>query len=183
MPKIIPPAAFLHECLTYNANTGALIWKSRPRRHFHSYHAWICWNARFPGKVAGSPDARDYIIICIDDIRYKAHRVIWMMQTGEQPPPLMDHRKRGPTENRWKNLRAATPQQNSFNQRKRSDQRLSKGVCIQDGRHRATAGLRGRKVSLGMYDTSDEAHAAWHDFASKHHGEFFNDGGDDDHRK
>jgi hypothetical protein len=176
MPKIIPSAAYLHACLTYAPDTGDLTWKPRPREHFRSDHAWKSWNARFPGQIAGSPDVRKYLILCIDDIRYKAHRVIWMMQTGDQPPSLLDHRRRGPTENRWVNLRPATPQQNTFNQRKRVGLPLPKGVCSQGKRYRSTAGLNGRKISLGMSGTPDEASDLYRAFAIVQHGEFFFEG-------
>lgn len=54
--------------------------------------------------------------ITINGKIYKHHRIIWLWMTGEWPEGLIDHRDRDAMNNRWGNLRDATPSINSHNQ-------------------------------------------------------------------
>jgi len=179
--KSLPEAAYLRECFDYDPETGMLTWKRRPREHFRSDHAWHCWNARFPGLEAGSrKHAGGYIHICVDDVRYKAHRVIWKMRTGEEPPQQLDHRNRIRSDNAWNNLRPATNQQNTYNGPARGSRDLPKGV-YRDKRwegsgYRTKIRAAGKTVYLGTFATPEEAHAAYCRAAREHYGEFWSPG-------
>ena len=86
----------LHELLLYNEDTGLLTWKAS-------------------GKTAGSITPKGYIRVGIDGKCFMAHRVIWVMKTGEDPPEQIDHKDRVGTNNRWINLREASQEVNQHN--------------------------------------------------------------------
>ncbi|EKF16891.1 HNH endonuclease, partial [Nitratireductor pacificus pht-3B] len=52
-----PTVETLRELLVYDPETGILTWKVRPRRHFKTDGAWKGWNARYAGKLAGTPNS------------------------------------------------------------------------------------------------------------------------------
>lgn len=88
----------------YSPNTGDLIWKER------SDVKRANWNTRFAGKPAGSLTRNSTIeywsiYVAVDKQFYLAHRVIWAIMTGEQPPKSIDHVNGDATDNRWSNLR------------------------------------------------------------------------------
>jgi len=96
----------------YNKKTGSLIWKIRPS------------NAIQSGTIAGSLHSngtKNYLKVCVNGRRIKAHRVIWLFVTGAWPEHEVDHENGDGTDNRWKNLRQATHLENGKNQRQRSD--------------------------------------------------------------
>lgn len=59
--------------------------------------------------------ATGYVLISFDGEQYLAHRLAWFYVTGEMPPMFIDHINGKPDDNRFENLREATPQQNGFN--------------------------------------------------------------------
>ena len=92
--KIIPIEA-AKDRLSYEGTSGFLTWKTRP-------------NKQSGDGRAGSVDAHGYRVVHIDGTSYKAHRVIWSIMTGEQPPCEIDHIDRDRGNNRWDNLRDGT---------------------------------------------------------------------------
>ena len=63
--------ARLREVLHYDPATGAFTWlKTLSKR-------------RKAGLSAGSLSSAGYILICIDDVRTRAHRLAWLYVTGE----------------------------------------------------------------------------------------------------
>lgn len=175
MPKWLPSAEYLRECFDYDPDTGVLIWRARPLHHFKNADYQRKWNSSHAGKQPGSPNPR-YLNIGLHGRVFLAHRIIWMMQTGNWPNQI-DHKNRDGTDNRWHNLREATHQQNKWN-RNRPERILPRGVRgLKNGRF--VAHLYGTKddgsrtlKSLGTYDTPEEAHAAWLAAVSEERGEF-----------
>ena len=76
-------------------------------------------------------------------------------------------------DNRWKNLREATPKQNSQNRRPSKRNRSGRvGVCASRSRWRAFIGVNCESITLGYFDTFDEAVAARVKAESIHYGDF-----------
>jgi hypothetical protein len=169
----MPSQKRLKELFDYDEAAGNLIWKARPLADFASKRACSVWNATYPGKIAGNSwGSHGYT--AISSVHYGTHRLIWVWMYGDIPDSLeIDHRDGNPRNNRICNLRLATSGQNKANMRIRKDSRIGlKGVKRM--RNKFQARLAG--VSLGTFDTPQEAHAAYCAAANKQFGEFANHG-------
>src|SRR5579872_5394901 len=92
---LMPEGRFLRACLAYDAVTGDLQWKLRPRSHFATTPLWEMWNTKYAGKLAGSRHKAKcgyYRAITLDGVPYLVHRVIWKMMTDKDPMVEIDHR-------------------------------------------------------------------------------------------
>ena len=69
------------------------------------------------GQEVGSVTSRGYVRTKIKGMEYLMHRIIWVIQTGDWPPPGLDpdHKNRIRSDNRWENLRLATHTENMRN--------------------------------------------------------------------
>lgn len=147
--------------------------------HFTQEMVWKMWLAHYEGKIAGKPMTRRggkphavavKLSIGDNNFSFVAHRIIGVLLDIEVPDGYqIDHHDRNPFNNRRKNLRIATPEENCGNSAARKDYG-KKGVNpLQSGRFQAA--LCG--VSLGVFDTEKEAHAAYCEAGIKKWGEFF----------
>ena len=169
----LPSVDYLRERLDYCPTTGVLHWRTRSREHFLSNREWARWNARYAGTVAGMISTRGYRRLRIDRHRYKAHRVIWKLMTGEEPPETIDHIDGGFDNNAWCNLRAATQQQQTLNTRLRKDNPTGyRGVVRSRKKWRAYIKANGTGRHLGCFNSIEEAAAAYAVAARELHGEF-----------
>ncbi len=146
---------------------GKLIWK-----HCDSMPTW--WNSKYAGRIAGSIRKDGYIRITINYVDYFAHRVMHYLQTGEQPPEQIDHINGDKSDNRWSNLRSATQSENECNRgMTRRNKTGYKGVHrFPNGRFLAQIGKNNKVLSLGYFDTAEEAAEAYTNAARQLHGEF-----------
>ena len=99
------------------------------------------------------------------------HRVIMDAPKGLD----VDHRDGNGLDNRRSNLRLATDGQNARNVARRSDNTSGfKGVSLHKstGRWAATIASGGPQRHLGLFDSREEAHAAYCEAALRLHGEF-----------
>ena len=94
--------------------------------------------------------------------------------TGEWPSTKIDHRDGDPLNNRWANLRCATDAENSQNRKVMRDNALGiKGVRRHRyGRFAAQITVGKKQLYLGLFDTAEEAHAAYCKASAEFHGEF-----------
>lgn len=171
--KPIPSLQRVRELVDYNPETGATVWKVRPLRPGNEHHDKI-WNARFPGTPVGF-DNVGYLATSIDGERYLVHRLCWFLYYGSWPSKDIDHINGNKRDNRIVNLRLATDSQNLCNGKLRKDSTSGfKGVSLdsRDGRWQAYLNVNGRRLSLGRYDTPEDAHAVRDAAAKQHHGEF-----------
>jgi hypothetical protein len=160
----------LREVLEYNPESGVWVWRACT-----GSGGVGGWKAK-PGKIAGSLDNNGYVVICIDRAIYKAHRLAWLYMTGSWPRSTIDHINLEPADNRWVNLREATYSQNNANRKLVSLNKSGlKGVSWDKraGRWRAQSSAGGRSVYLGLYDTKEEASAAYRAWAKETFGEFY----------
>lgn len=161
--KALPPLERINELISYDEETGRLHWKVSVAR-------WI--------KIGDEAGTYGHcaVNITIDKITYRAHRIIWLIMTGNDPGNLLiDHADRNFYNNRFNNLRLATKRQNQCNQRVRVDNKSgSKGVTWEKNRSkwRAQIQINGKHLFLGRYKTKEEACNAYQKAAYKYHGEF-----------
>jgi len=104
----LPSPEMLRKLLAYDPLTGLFTWK--PRENVR-----IQWNARWAGSAAGSYDAKGYVCIQVNRIKYKAHRIAWAVTHGEWPDGEIDHINQIKDDNRIANLRVVSPALNRRN--------------------------------------------------------------------
>jgi len=154
----------VRELLRYNPETGIFLWnaKSSPKSPF------------LPGSQAGGISGR-YVSIMIDGRRYAAHRLAWLLITGEWPKEEIDHKNRNTTDNRFSNLREATRANNARNQGAQANNSSGrKGIYPSRGRWCARIMVDGKRIFLGSFRDPDLAAAAYSEAARQYHGEFAN---------
>ena len=150
----------LIQYLSYDPDTGVFRWKISPGP------------GRPVGSVAGCRNRKGYVIIGLKGRVYSAHRVAWLLMNGAWPCQYIHHRNGSPDDNRWSNLREATPAQNCQNGRSKRGQ-WPRGVTrTKAGKFQAQIAASGKHYHLGSFDTPNEAHAAYVSAARRLHGEF-----------
>lgn len=160
----LPPQAVLLQRLDYNVETGALTWRQRPLSDFRSAGVGKTWNKRYAGRPALScADAHGYLAGCIGGVgSAKAHRIIWKMMTGGEPPEI-DHINGARADNRWLNLRAVSHAENGRNQKRRITNASGvNGVCFDKSQMKWMAQIRAQEGNkfLGHFTSLAEAAAA-----------------------
>lgn len=124
------------------------------------------------GGRAGTVSPRGYHVISYKLTKYQAHRLAWVIMTGDLPTDLIDHINCDKADNRWVNLREATRSQNRANARVLSDREWPKGVTFVRGQFRASIVCDGKSYYLGTHPSSDAAHAAYMAAARNFFGDF-----------
>jgi hypothetical protein len=152
----------LKELFTYNPDTGEFFYKTSR-------------GSNAVGNKAGTM-SNGYLVIRIDYILYRAHRLAWLYVHGAFPQNEIDHINLDRTDNRICNLRTATRLENCGNQPSRSECGL-KGVtyCRDHGRRKrwqAQITVNYKPINLGRFHTKEEAHAAYCTAAQKIFGNF-----------
>jgi len=152
----------LRDVLDYDPETGLFSWRVRPA---------TCMRA---GDKAGTATVRGYISISIAGRGRLAHRLAWLYMTNEWPTGHIDHINGNKSDNRFCNLRQATPQQNTYNRKiSRVNTSGFKGVSAgRNGKWQATIRVGGRCKYLGEFTTPEQAHEVYIEWAREHFGEF-----------
>lgn len=96
--------ARLKKLLSYDPSTGVFVRLTSPS------------NSVKKGDLAGHLNVHGYYTIMIDRVAYLSHRLAFLYMTGSLPPVHCDHINHIRDDNRWVNLRLATPTQNAMNQ-------------------------------------------------------------------
>jgi len=153
----------LSDYLEYNHQTGILTWKKKPSKNIQI------------GKEAGYKSNIGYIQIGFRGKIYYAHRIAWELYYNENPPKMVDHINGNKSDNRIENLRSANNAQNMQNMGKTKRNSTGfKGVCHlkKQNKYMAVIGHKMKSIYLGVYETAEEAHAAYCKAAEKLHGAF-----------
>lgn len=136
------------EWLTYDPDTGSLKWIA----------------GRRVGHEAGTLN-RGYLQVNIRGSIYRAHRLAWLLHTGSWPTNVIDHIDRNPSNNRISNLRDVPQAINNQNVR-------ALGATYHRQRKKWCAQIKiggGRKKHLGLFETQEEASAAYFAAKAKYH--------------
>ena len=162
--RALPTQERLRELFRYESDKGALYWKERHNSQINL------------AKPAGWKQQNGYYGIRVDGAKYKRHRIIWCSFNGDPGSLEIDHVNGVKGDDRIENLRAATRTENQYNRPALSTSKIGlKGVSKhQWGRWKAQITTPdGKRVSLGYYDTPEQAAQAYtkaaveiqHDFA------------------
>lgn len=162
-------AEFVRSILDYDSETGVLNWRFRPTLPRK-------WNTRYAHQRAGTLNKVGYRWVQAGSrVPYAAHRLIWLWMTGEWPIHGIDHINGNRDDNRWANLRLATPSENGCNKTmQRNNQSGYVGVYFdrQRGKWRATINKDRTRHDLGFYSTPEEAAQVRKVFVNRIHGEY-----------
>lgn len=154
----------LAELIDCNAETGELLWKTRPRHYFISSGNCAYWNRRWAGKPAlASLGNRGYLTGGIFDEPYTAHRVVWAMVHKKWPDLELDHINGIKTDNRIANLREIDRTSQARNMPlPRHNTSGTVGVNFSKKKNKwcAQIGINRKRKDLGAFRTKEEAIAA-----------------------
>jgi hypothetical protein len=138
--------------LKYDPLTGSLTWAIRI-------------NNRAPvGQEAGTLTRRGYRQVRIDGRIYLAHRLAWFLVHGQWPVWHIDHINGVRDDNRLANLRDVPCAMNNHNHAIQQKRTRTGIVGVYPSGKRFYAAIRepgGKSVSLGTFDTTEEARAAY----------------------
>jgi hypothetical protein len=146
---------------------------------FIDQRACNSFNAQFSNKIAGTirtKEGLDYNEIQISPHgKFGAHRIIWKMHYGTEPPPIIDHIDGNGLNNKIDNLREANICQNGWNSKRSSRNRSGfKGVSFntEKNKWRAAIHVNGKTRLIGYFSTPEAAGEAYKKEAAILHGEF-----------
>jgi hypothetical protein len=156
------------ELLSYCPDTGELRWKVKR----NSYGGTVV-----PGKIAGTPALHGYIKITIDQCQCLAHRLAWLITTGELPSAGMeiDHINGNRSDNRIANLRVVDRSKNNMNSCIRGNNKSGvTGVSFRKDTEKwhARITVEKRIILLGNFDNIGEAIAARQAAEVRYFGEY-----------
>lgn len=171
----------ISELLRYEPDTGRLFWMNRPRLKCADERSWKIWNTKHEGKEAFTGrTSSGYLSGRIFNKTYLAHRVCWLLATGDWPVEDIDHINGDRSDNRFVNLRSVSRTGNNRNRRRSSNN--TSGVTgvswhFASSSWHATIGVGKKQVSLGYYKTVEAAEVARisanikHGFSARHGGD------------
>ena len=161
MNDIYQKAAFV---LYYDQVAGFFVWMNVTSVRPH-----------LRGKLAGSLYSDGYIYIRFEGKRLLAHRLAWVIATGNLPNCPIDHIDMNRANNSLFNLRLASVTENNRNRVKQSNNTSGyKGVTFHKGtgKYHAKICVNKQRISLGYFKSANEASLAYQQAAKEHHGEF-----------
>lgn len=105
----------LKELVSYDKDSGILIWRHRGRHLFGSDRCMKAWNTRLAGNIIRNLDKYGYLRVSLYGKTWMAHRLIWFHVHGELPSDEIDHINGIRDDNRISNLRVASRSENMRN--------------------------------------------------------------------
>jgi len=153
----------VEELLSYDPETGLFTWKLIEGRG----------HRELAGKIAGCLAPSGYIMLGIDKKLYRAHRVVFLLETGSFPEKHVDHIDGDKKNNCRSNLRVVTQQENAFNAKPHKGSVTGvKGTYWDKSRNLFVSQiyLNGKHTHLGRFATLEEAALVSKNARIKHHG-------------
>lgn len=141
-----------NELFSLDSNTGILEWK-----------VYKASNKVKPGDIAGCKHSSGYIVVGINGIDYKAHRLIWLIVHGKWPKTKLDHKDHIRHHNWIDNLREVTNKENNCNASKRKDNTSGfTGVNWkkQFNKWQASISVDNKQKHLGYFTNKEDAISA-----------------------
>lgn len=138
----------IKEELNYDPETGILTW-SNDVKH----------NRR--GMRAGCIIGNGYRAVRVGGRSYLEHRAIWCLVYGTNPTGVIDHINGVRDDNKLSNLRDITMSQNQHNRVKTNNKTGYMGVYQHGDQFQAMITVDNVLKYLGLYDTKEEASAAY----------------------
>lgn len=158
------PIDDIREWISYDPLTGEFRWK-KDRSNMKA------------GELAGNDAGDGYRRVLFKGKSYQLHRIAFALMTGNQPPPQTDHINGNRLDNRWANLREATPQQNQMNKGTQKNNKTGvHGVYFRRGRYISQLKVDRKIVHTSSHLTLDEAAIARRNAEIKYFGEFSREG-------
>lgn len=179
--KALPSPEVLRQLLRYDPETGKLFWRERnagwfSNRKGRSERECKRWNGRWAGiEALAALTTQGYKNGSILGRNYRAHRVIWAMQTEEWPTDEIDHANGKKSDNRWVNLRHVDHFENAHNKGiPRNNTSGAKGVCFDSRSGKWLAQIRSanRRHHIGYFACFDDAKQAVRAARASLHGQF-----------
>lgn len=172
------------ELFTYEPETGQFFWRQdryrgvRTARHPEG-QLFIKAGSAARGKVCSGGYVRFCFPVRGRSRSFAAHRLAMAFVLGRDPGTEfeVDHINGDRTDNRSSNLRLCTRSGNAANARIRKDNKSGfKGVTKRGQEWLASIKKDKKTLHIGVFQTPEDAHAAYVTAAAKLHGEFANDG-------
>ncbi|EPL2137987.1 TPA: hypothetical protein MI728_003732 [Klebsiella aerogenes] len=152
--------------MVYSPKSGVFTWINPPQGH-----------EELLGEQAGSPanGNKTYWLIQIDGKKYKRSHLAHLFMTGKMPSGIIDHINGNSLDDRWMNIRDTTYAINAQNRLVgKPGRELPMGVKkLKSGRYLARIGVGRKSVSLGTFDTVEEAKSAYLIGKEKYHASAF----------
>ncbi|WP_018900441.1 HNH endonuclease [Rhizobium sp. 2MFCol3.1] len=157
----------ISKLIRYDRETGQLTWLERQPAMFKDSRwgreqSCAAWNARYANKPAlTTKHSAGYLHGTIDGKQYFAHRVAWLLETGEWPADQIDHENGNRADNRFVNLRDVSTSVNRRNtaQYKRNTSGVT-GVCFDKRRGKWMAYIStevGQNKFIGYFPSIEAA--------------------------
>ena len=143
------------EFIRYDPETGEASWK-------------VSRGSVKSGDRIDCKDGHGYLMVRIDGVLHRLHRVVWVLQFWREPKGVIDHINGDKSDNRLKNLRECTQRFNVYNSCvPKHNTSGYKGVsfCKRRQKFRANLYANQKQQFLGYYDTAEEAAGAYEEHA------------------
>jgi hypothetical protein len=157
----------LKQLIDYNPDTGVFVWKERPLSMLEKQSYCNTWNTRFANKQAGRltnvKKGFTFRRICIFNKEYQGHHIAFLYMTGKYPEHDIDCIDGDYTNLEFKNIRECTRQDTTFKAIKSSGKNKLIGSSFKKDRnkYRSQIDVNGKSISLGHFDTEEQAHNAY----------------------
>lgn len=149
--------------LSYSPDTGEFTWRV-PRAKWQN-----------PGDPAGfekTVKSCPHVVIGLFGRDHYAHRLAWVYMQGSWPTHDLDHEDRNGLNNRWSNIRPATPEQNMQNRLLPNKHGMPGVTEVNTGGFMARVTINRKRTYLGWFATAELANKAVVDARNKAHGSF-----------